>query len=190
MSRKRLISGIEDDALVTVGIVAAGYFLVVKPILSTLGLDDNSKQTLSAVDATQPDENPFSWQYQPYQDFYNNEWANPGLTEQQNWQQVKAIAQSNPGALDAVTNAVYTWGETINNAFGFFLGYVDEDNVVAVFNQIPSKVMVSAVSDYIYSNYQQDLWSLIKNGHWYNLAGLHPQGLVTIVTRVNSLPVS
>lgn len=65
--RRNKIAGIDGDVIVIGGVSALLYFFVIKPLLNT-----GTNQDLIDEQALPPTQNPFSYQFQPFVDFFNN----------------------------------------------------------------------------------------------------------------------
>lgn len=73
MRRRARVGEISDDVLIIGGIAAVAYFVIIKPLMNgTSSLFGGNDDMLTAELALSPASNPFSYQYQPFIDFYNN----------------------------------------------------------------------------------------------------------------------
>jgi hypothetical protein len=183
MSRK--VNGIGEDTIFISAAVIGVYFIVVKPLIATFGANDADKNTVAETGTTTPVQNPFSSQYQPFQNQWSIVWAATG--EAPFFQNLKALYDSGQTAnatdkLSVVANAAEAiWGAShwYGTAFA---------DIMAVFNQLSSQVQVAAISDYLGVNYGKDLYTLLNNGTGISLTGLSNTNLATIINKVNSLP--
>lgn len=204
------------DVILIGGGVAALYFFVIKPILDGLGGADS---VYNAEMALPPSQNPFNYQFQPFNDFYSQNapqaleidggggalsWLeslfgptassttinNP--TPQQFFQALKASppTQSPWGFLDVPT--LCQWAESIYGSTN-----VAWWNPLATTDQ---QSVVSAVSNF--SNQLQV--AFVANYLWWNYnvgmlpylkgsltkSGLTPANIDQLINQVNSLPVN
>lgn len=181
----------ETDIIVTGGVVAGIYFLVVKPLLADFGLDSDQQAAVNSILNLQPQQNPFSPLFQPFVDFYIN--SNTGVPVQAWVDQVKA----NYDALDSADQQTYNFSsggdidiakaaEIIYHSRGF--AHNNFEGVIQVFASVPSKETVAAISAYLLYNYNVDLWQFLRNGKWYNISGMNAADITAIINRVMSLP--
>lgn len=191
-------SFLEDNQDIIIKVIAltGGYFLVIKPILSKFGLDSTQQDQINQVNALSAGDNPFlpgdqsaTTQDSPakYKAYY---------------QQVKSQGQtSNPdkvfsgwgsdgnNAFSTVyLNNIYALSEIINDSFTWY--EVKVDPVLQVFNEVTSKAQVGDISNYLYYNYEHELWTLLKNGNSFVplSIGLYSPALAQVSAKVLSLP--
>lgn len=180
------IGDVGEDAILVGGLVA-GYFLVVRPILSEFGLDSDTQNLLNTQATKPPTVNAFSFQFA-----YSWYSQNPAIFSQNYWLQM-AEAYSNLSDQSTLTGTsidVAINAEAIKSAFGWV--YVSSDNVVSIFSAINYQADVSNIACYLYFVYNIDLYTLLQKGNSPIplTVGLYGSTLASIVARVNGLPVS
>lgn len=170
----------QERIIVAGGIIAAAYFLVIKPTFAAFGNDpaatDVVNKTVSAADA----DNPFS----PNWLFSHPELGSPSNSVsfwqnfQNNYNSDPVLADNPPGVYLA---------EQLLAGIGHFSN--DLNVVNAAFNSITTKYDVGNAAVYLNELYQIDLMSLLRNGRgWFFSKGIGDTAIAQIVNRVNSLP--
>jgi|SRR5579872_1133730 len=174
--------------LVKWGALAAGaYFLVVKPIMNELGVDPADKNTIDSVSSLDPTANPFNLNFT--YSTKSTDQSNPG----DYWQQLKSLGDSQGwSAFDPNNdlNNIYVWGEIVHNGLNWWHN-VDVNGIDNVFSQVTSQGQVGDIANYLYYNYNKDLWSLLTRGE--GIIPIIPNGmpssdLANIVKKIEALP--
>lgn len=180
MAKDNLINDDVEELLIVGGLAVGAYFVVVLPIMRSLGISGEDTATVQSVDNSTPDANPFSVQFQ---ESVNNTTGSVSYP----WAQSMLNAWNSNSA--SVTCPIVQIGEGLWNAFGNF--YVDNSAILALFNQIGSQLQVSQISQYLLYAHNIDLWTLLKNGNSFLplTKGLYDNELATIVNHVKALPV-
>ena len=187
------IKGIEDDAVIVVGIGVAGFFLL-RNILPDFSATPAEKQAIQNQETLDPSDNVFSYQSQW---FLNWETDNLDLktfdtdTQYFNWLRDQYFANNsaptpNMGALGNVVG----WAESLYNDMTGFLFPNNSADAIYILNQITNKWQVGAISAYLVDNYGfgRDLWSLLHIGAGFTIKGVSSTDLVAAINRLNTLP--
>jgi hypothetical protein len=181
---KGSIIGDETEKIIVAGGLAVGaYLFIVKPILAKLGLEDN--QDKKDIEALDPSQNPFSIHFDP---------GDGTVTDDEVLAAGEAVNE-NPADFfvsgDNYNMAVYIAQKVYDS---MNLNGVDNDAIIAAFQEIQSKKDVSAMAVYFELQWQADLWDYLTKG-WRVLGGLFgSQGgvnsdtLTRIVDYVKQLP--
>lgn len=190
-----------EKALLTVGVIYAGYLIIIKPLTSLFGASPEEKAAIDSVENTTPVDNPFNSQYQPFIDYFNNFGSNGydagGNPVTYSLNDYNKLLKQQYDTLDPVPALDLTSGNAINiaiaaeaiySAFGFFHFMGNRDLVNAVFGSFTSKAQVAAVDAYLKANYGTDLWTFLKNGAGGSFRGMGAADLAAIVNKVNALP--
>lgn len=150
------------------GIVLFAYFGVIRPIFKKIGLA-TGVETKTVNDAmTLPDKN------NPFKAGYYNE-----------------VIKQHPNVPITIKTAsgLEKLYKTFYDGFGWV--YDDEDKIISVFIQIPSKIQVSQFADYVQKRTGQDLLTFMKRGkNSLNVAsGLSDVEIYKIIEIVNKKPI-
>lgn len=196
--QKKQIGELKGDVLIVTGIVAAGFYFVVKPILNLLGDDEDSKEKVKELSERDLSGNPFSLQSALYQSYLQDTWGTIDPAKDfQFWQQMHTNYEA--GLYDNTTLGAGGWvvnvtlaGQAIWDSVSFWTG-TDYDTIKAVFFSMKDQLMVSVVTAYFYANFQADLLTFIKNGtNWwipFHLRnGLNDTALAEIINYIDKLP--
>lgn len=190
----------DNDEVVKIGtaiaLIAICYFGVVKPIMNSLGVNDQDGADIADVENSANADNPFSIYFGTEYNAAHEK--NPGIAKLISFNDFKPDDFAT--GFDMVTNLNYTMdpasllvisiAENLYNAFGIFT--VDLDAINAAISSFSSQYDVSRAAQYLNYVYGKDLYVLLKNGR-----GLMPffgtaitaNQLATIVRHVKSLPV-
>lgn len=189
MARK--INGIEEDIILTGGLLFGGYLLVkhIFPGLFDDGADEAAKQDIADTMNLNGVVNPWNIHYQ--YSLYGQAPNSYGLSF---WQSVQqgAFGDVAPGVVmnlqDANTDGVYNYavqGELIESAFGLI--FSDQATINNAFSNLHTKADVSNVAAYLYFMHGDDLLNLLQNGKGV-FTGLGSAALANLITQVNNLP--
>jgi hypothetical protein len=181
----------DDKDLLFTGAIVVGVVLVGKSLLNTLGVSGEDKQAVDDQGAVVPDENPFSYQFQPFIDLWSPRYGN--ATMQEYWQGMKQWydGQSGNPQLTGDHTDIAVYAESIYKSIGFWQT-IDENTITFVFNEIQGQVDVAAIDAYLSINKNVDLLSFLRSGQRYILIlhwGLTDTILAGIIAHVNALPV-
>lgn len=176
-----------QNVLIYGGVGIAAYALVLRPLLSEIGIDPANVAAVNAQDQLPPKSNPFNA-------------ASSGGDNTNVWLQVKSDGDSGnfvgigDGALvvyNAAENIYSAFHDLANQWFGS-----DFQKVLAAFNSLSNQMQVSQIDQYLQENYQLSLWPLLRDGypflpltHLLN-NGLNANDLAQILSVVNNLPQS
>lgn len=178
-----------EKLLVSGGLILAGYLLVVKPLMNTLGIDPADQAKVDQQTNTPAADNPFSPTFQPFVDNFTQNQGG-GVTIPQAMQAVYADFQAGnlqPG--NALQLA--TWADTLKSSLGWFFA-PDINAILSVFTQMSNKTQCAALAAYCAYNFNKDLLHWLYYGSSIIPAipyGLSEAQLAIIVTEVNNLPV-
>lgn len=177
-----------DKVLLTVGAGFAAYFLVVKPLLSAVGIDPASQANIESINMLDPSKNPFDM------NFANGAVASGAAVPDGKtfFTNLKFIGDSQSTVYNSAgsdLNNVYALGEAINNSFSWY--NTDLTAITTIFNEVRSKAEVSDIAAYLFYNYNINLWALLNTGaSWipFSQAGVPANQLSQIVNHISSLP--
>jgi hypothetical protein len=165
MAKIKSISGLSDNEeklLVNAGLIAVGYFGIVKPLLNKLGITDSPEVKQAKAE--------------------NNAASN--LTA---WS--PAFYKAYTGTKHLYTDAyITTLAGKIYNAWGVFND--DEEAIYGVFRQLKNQLQLSQLADKYFTLYNQDLLQRLKNPWYYGKDGLDDEQFNVIAQIVNKLPVN
>lgn len=173
--------------VIYVGVAAAAYLLVIKPLMDNFGGSAEDTNAVNEVDNYNPSESPFSFQFQPYKDLYN--WP----SDDAQWQFYQNIKNQYDDELLDKGSHIYLicyHSEIIWDAFGFWHN-ARIDNIFAVFNSLQYQTDVSEIAAYLWANHQTDLWYWLKFGYTFlpNIRnGLSDKNLAILIHKVENLP--
>jgi len=180
-----------EEKLITNGLlIGALVIFVVKPVLNTLGVSDEDRQKVADQGATTPAENPFSPNFNPFLQYWQN--SQPaGLSVADGMAQIYEGFEA--GTLDRNSQAflIASWADTLDSALSVWNWSVDTNAVFSVFNQMTSQTQCAALAAYVGYVYGKDLF------HWLHYGGsaipFIPNGLsesqvAIIIDEVNNLP--
>jgi hypothetical protein len=200
MKRKRI--GDADDLLGRVavggGIAVAGYFLVVKPLMNVLGINPADTESVNDQISTAATDNPFNAMFKPAVDYYN---SHPGkdadgnpLTINVAFQQIKAAYDSGTLAALAASDSSYSdiykiaqIAEKLNDIYfwQWLKGY-SADDVISLFSEISTQLMLAELSEYMLYNFNVDLLPGLRAG--LLKFGLNDTQLAGLISEINNLP--
>lgn len=184
------------NTLLQVGIIYGAYVLLIKPIIPTFGATAEEEAAINSIDLTPANENPFSFQYGPMVNWFNQvrakgETGGMDLAAfikyfKQEWDNLDTIPpmDGTHGVIDAITGA-----ETIKDGMDTWYFVPKDATVLGVFNVVQSKMQVASIAAVLWYLYGIDLWSYLKEGPALMFRGLSPSELKLVVDRVNVLPV-
>lgn len=145
--------------------IAAGYFLVINPILKKLGIKKSEIET--APDTTKP---------------LNNVWSGAAF--------LKNLKRPYPILTDALRNKL---SQQIYDALPTF-GIDDSSTIIGIFRSLQTKSQIAYLAEYFRSKYKYDLFEYLKRGRvrdffWSSTtSGLASENIKTILTIVNAKP--
>lgn len=214
------IRGVGDDITVDVvllaGVGLAAYFLIIKPGLNLL--NPPADPVIAAQMAIPGPSNPFSYQFQPFIDFYNNNTpvlsggsgasSNAGLfsfmfpvptvTSNNNptIQQFFQFCKANPGTaspwgfLDS--NDLSNRAENLNNALSVSsfnpLSMSDQTGGMSALSGFSNQLQMAFIANYFWWNFNTDLLTFLNGS--LGKAGLTNANLDAVINTINSLPVN
>lgn len=191
----------EKELLIIGGGIAVLYFGVLRPILRNLGVNDGSQDVIDSINQTAPEDNPFSYQFQPFVDAYQQYYdSKAGGNVAAYWQQYKELLIEQFWGLDgwsfpamSTTDQWYPGviAESLYNTISFWKE-PDSAVITSLFNTLNTQVQVAAIDAYFQFNYQVDLITFLLGGKRYFLFlqwGLTTSDIATIINHVKSLPV-
>ena len=157
----------EDQLITYLVLVAAGYFLVINPILKKLGIKKDVIETLP--DTTKPS---------------NNVWAGNGF--------LKNVKRPYPILTDKLVAAL---AKKIFDALPTF-GRDDDQAIVGVFrDNLQTKTQVAYLADFFKRKYGYDLYSFLQKGRtkdfWWSstTSGMSSDEIKKVLTLVNAKPI-
>jgi len=209
---RKKIGEIKDDVIILAGLALGAYLL-----LNKLGLGGEDPAILNENNLA-PSENPFSYQFQPFSDFYNN---NPPLIQVQqapgslfNWMFSSLMPGGAPTTTAQSPNISQFFNALKNSPTSSSVwGYLDTVNLSARAEQIYNAINVNAFNPLSTSDQNTALSAFagltnqlqiafIACYLWYNYnqdlliflngslfkPGLSSSNLATLINRVNALP--
>lgn len=190
MARRRKIGGIEEDVLITGGLVVGGYLLL-KGVLPKFGVSDADREQLDEQQTTAPVENIFKPEYR---------WSDGGdwLTQNIPWNQfetsddyiVSAYRSYIDGQLSP-DNQIYSTVQIYMELQHALIGKIfdgDQSDIITALNRITNKWQVSVISYFFMLINGVDLWDYLRNGSFIMIYGLNGADLAAAVRRLNNLP--
>lgn len=174
-----------------VGLIGAAYFLVVRPILTSIGVDPADTETVKAQNNTSPDENPFSPQFAPFLAFWQaNQPA--GLSVQDGMMQIASMYDDGTLTPGSEADNTAKWGEQIISALSVWNWVADTQAVLSVFSQMQNQIQVASLAAYLAYAHNKELLTYLHYGGaaipWIP-NGLPESQVAQIINLVNNLPV-
>ena len=163
-AKKNLIS---TDLLLYGGLIAGAYFVIIRPILTKLGVQDTARE--KAIDTTKPANNP---------------WAGNGFLNAYKGKNYALLTES----------AKQTLSKQIYNALPDF-GNDDSSLIFGIFRNLKTRSQVADLAQYFLKNYGYDLFNFLKQGRtksffWSSTtSGLNSSNLNTVIQIVNAKPL-
>lgn len=185
-----------DKLILYAGGIAAAYFLVVRPIMSAVGISPEDQAKIEDQNTKEPAENAFSIQFQPFIDNFN---ANPSFNADGSKMDIATFYHTikqwyddkDPNLTGAFYN-IANWAETINDSLSFWnWAGPHVDAILAVFAQMTNKQQVSSVANYLLYNYNKELLHLLRYGSGILPTipnGLSGSQLALLIDQINNLP--
>lgn len=155
----------QDQLIQYLVLVAAGYFLVINPILKKLGIKKSEIET--APDTTKPS---------------NNVWSGNAF--------LKNLKRPYPILTDGSSNKL---SQQIYDALPTF-GIDDSSTIIGIFRSLQTKSQIAYLAEYFRNKYKYDLFEYLKRGRvrdifWSSTtSGLASDNIKTILTIVNAKP--
>jgi hypothetical protein len=156
----------QDKLIEYVVWVAAGYFLVINPILKKLGI--KKSQAEIAPDIIAPS---------------NNVWSGKSYLQSFGKQKVRLLTSA---AKQKYAQAIYDALPTFGND--------DSSTIIGIFRSINAKTQVADLAEYFRNKYKYDLFDFLKHGRsrdffWSSTTGgLNIENINTVLTIVNAKP--
>ena len=196
MSRKR-IGSLQDDALITTGIIVGGYLLI-KNILPSFGISDQDKEILDNQQTLDPTDDIFSSESTAYSGWFVDE----GFDLEHDFSvstsmdlYLRAYRQFLDGNLSP-DNTLYPICLIYHNLHAAVIGHIftgDQQAAMQALNSITNKWQVGAIAELWATEYggfgtPSELYKNLRNGSWPMMYGINPSDLASQVTRLNNLP--
>lgn len=202
---RRKLGAISDD-LVTGAVIVGGGFLLLNYFLNGAGSTDSTVNTQAAVP---PAQNPFSYQFQPFIDFYNNNTpiiqgtsftptgtpttvniTNPSI--QQFFQAIQAAPPTTSpwGYLDVVNlqaRAQQLYNALSVSAWNPF-STSDQTGALSAVSGLSNQLQVAFIANYFWWNYNVDLLVFLQGSLFK--AGFTQGNIDNLINIVNALPVN
>ncbi len=183
-----------EDIIIKVGVAYGAFLLLVKLLLPTFGASPEEKAAIDSVDTANPVDNPFSYNYAPFVDAFNKN-QNGGVTitdsliaAKQDWDNLNPVPPLDwtHGNIDVITAA-----EAIKDGFAWYKVHItgNTTEVLSVLDNIPTKIILAAVSSALWVLYGIDLWTYLKQGSALMWRGLSTSDLKLVVDKMNALPI-
>lgn len=190
---KRIISGLEDDAVIVGGIVIAGYF-VAKKILPDFGADPADLAVIQEQQLAPVQDNVFS----PFNEVYANWLTNVAPIDFNGYDNIPQLYQllarkyyDNEMQVSpdmGVFGQIVAWAETIYRGLSGFLFPNDVANATYALNSIQYTWQVGAIAEYLSDVYQVDLFNILHTGAGLTIKGVAAADLASAIKRLNNLP--
>lgn len=152
----------DQKLILGIGALAIGYFGILRPILTKLGIQKTQSDRIIDRQENLPNNlNPFSPLFYKY---------------------------APTGSLLLTTAQQDNLSKRIYDALGVFAD--DESAIYSVFRSLKSQTQVSILSEYFSKKYKTDLLDYLKRGYssWNYASGLSAEELNTVLSIVNALP--
>jgi hypothetical protein len=186
------IGGIEEDVILTAGLVLGGYLLIknfLPDLFPSLGVSAADKATLDAQQTTPDEQNVFNNSYPSAAQYATNniDWSHyDNSADFYNALYSQFVA----GNLQP-TSPFYTIMQIYYALYKALIGHVfdaDQGGVNAALNLITNKYQLGIIQEIFADVNGQDLWKLLRQGQWSEIYGLNGTDLAAQVTRLNNLP--
>jgi len=190
------IAGIEQDVIVTGGLLVGGYFLVknlLPDLLPNLGVSDADRSVLD-TQQTQPDSlNIFSSNYPGANDYFNNVIFDQYEKYQVNndtdyWNAVRRAYLN--GQLSP-TDPIYPIFQIYSGLESALIGHIisgNQDDINYYLNQITNKSQIGVLNSIFMDLNYHSFWDLLRKGWFTEMYGLNGTDLADQVRRLNNLP--
>lgn len=194
------IGNIEEDALITGGIILAGYSLIRNLIPGLMGnVSPEDRQTLDDQQSDSSPDNIFSTSSSAYDQWFSpvevNLFNQFGVTDFETLY-IDAYRQFLDGNLPT-SSPLYLVCQVYHDLHAAVTGHLvsgDQDAANAALNMITNKWQVGAIAN-LWSYYQgsafgsaADMFKTIRNGSWPMQYGLNAADFASQVKRLNNLP--
>ena len=189
---QKKIGGIEEDILITGGIVLGVYFAirgVLPNLLPNLGVSAADKMTLDQQQTTPTVQNIFNSQYPSASQFAlsNIDWSNyETSTDFYN-----ALYETFVDGNLSPANPFYHIMQIYYALYKGLIGHIfdgDQDGINSALNQITNKYQLGIIQELFADVNGQDFWKLLRQGQFTEIYGLNGTDLAAQVTRLNALP--
>lgn len=189
----RKINGIEEDVIITGGVILAGY-LAVKSFLPNLGVSDSDKITLDQAQTESPTDSPFNAYYAGLPAWMTQNFDISGYDNSDD--AVKGNYGDFIHGNMSPDNPVYPAYQIHHGLSNALTGHIitgDQDAAKAYLAQITSKGQCAFIA-YIFANVNgltvsaDRFWSVLRNGTFPMIYGLNGTDLAAAVNRINNLP--
>ena len=204
----RRIGEAEDDLIIG-AVLIGGAYLLLNGFLSNAGGNDPN---VTAQASVAPGQNPFSYQFQPFIDFYNNNTPTIIATQATNIFPFGSTAQTqltNP-TIQQFFQAIYNsppatspWGyldvvnlsaraQQLYNALNVSalnpFSTSDQTSALSAVAGLSNQLQMAFIANYFWWNYNQDLLTWLQ-GSWFK-SGFTAGNIDALINTVNSLPVN
>lgn len=180
----------DNDLIKYAGLLAVGYFGVIRPVLNSIGVNPEDANTIDSIAKSDDASNPFSPNFGIA---YSLETGENVDFAQQSFDFIKK-GWNDPANLgtDGIHSTLpyISLAEEINDAVGFW--DIDADRVISLFNQVRYQYEVSQMVQYLSYRYGTDLLSLLRFGRpIISLIrfGVGTDVLAQIINHIRTLPM-
>lgn len=186
------IGGLEEDVLITGGLVVGGYLLIknlLPNFFSDMGVSDADRSNLDNQQTTPAQTNIFNPGYQSSANWavQNYDWSHfdTSTAYLQN-----AFNDYKHGNMSP-TNPIYATMQIYYNLYPALIGHImtgDQAGINAALNSITNKWQVGVIAELFADINNKDFWELLRNGAFPMRYGLNGTDLSAQLTRLNNLP--
>jgi hypothetical protein len=185
-----------QDLLVKIGLGVAAYFFVIKPLLNDVGASDPvAAATVQNAIITNPNENPFSYNFTPFQQAGTNflrtaqSQVYGSVNNLQQWYQ--QLNQNQNGTdFTGIQTAVVgenLWSQVNPGFFSSLLSLTSNANtILGCFDSVTTQTQCAGIAAYLYYIYGADLITSITGSLFKR--GLTQSDLSNLINKINALP--
>lgn len=186
------IGGIEEDVIMTGGLLLGGYLLfknIMPDFFPNLGISDSDRQNLDQQQTAPPANNLF----------------NPGNELSANWAVQNYDWSHFDNSTDYIQSAyndfkhgnmspdspIYKTFQIYYNLFKALVGHWisgDQAAIISALNSITNKWQVGIIAEMFADINGLDFWTQLRNGNFTMSYGLNGTDLSAAITRLNNLP--
>ena len=184
-----------EDLLVKIGIGVAAYFFVIKPLLNDVGANPEAAATVQNAILTNPNVNPFSYNFSPFQQAAANFLTTPNsqvygqVSNLQQWYQ--ALNQNQNGTdftgIQTAVVAENLWSQVNPGFFSSLLSLTSNTNtILGCFDAVSTQTQCAGIAAYLYYIYGADLVTSLTGSLFKR--GLTQSDLSNLINKINALP--
>lgn len=185
---KRKIGGLEEDAILTGGLVLGGWLLF-KHIFPSTQVSDADKQTLDEQQTTDSSANIFNAYSKASTDWSVSlpDWGGYSTWDDYLVSQYRNFLSGNMNPNDPFYQVMEIYMQLNNALIGHFYNG-DQSGINNALNMITNQWQVGVLANIFLDINGVDLWSNLRNGSFVQVYGLNGADLASQVKRLNNLP--